>query len=123
MRHQKLNVTQAKQTSDLKPSTFSFPLDVLRALIAERIIQFLSHTRERDGSGSSVTAFGTEQQGVGPFLGFGKCAESQWRTETSPSLHPGVGSQPQNCNVKKDQLPGNSSLMSVHMQKVNTLFK
>lgn len=125
MRNQKLNVTKAKQTSDLKnpPSSFSFPLNVQRALIAERIIQFLRHTPEHDGSGSSVTAFGTEQQGVGPFQGFGKCAESQRRMETSPSLHPGVGSQPQNCNVKKEQLPGKSSLMSVHMQKVNTVFK
>lgn len=71
-------------------SSFSFPLNVQRALIAERIIQFLRRTPEHDGSGSSVTAFGTEQQGVGPFQGFGKCAESQRRTKSKSSPRGGV---------------------------------
>lgn len=39
-----------------------------------------------------MAAVGSQRLGVGLFLGFGKCAERQWRAETSPSPLPGAES-------------------------------
>ncbi len=38
-----------------------------------------------------MTAFGMAEQGVGLFLGFGKCLESQQATDRNARHHPGWG--------------------------------
>lgn len=40
------------------------------------IVQILRWAPELSSSSRSMTAFGRMEQGVGPFLGFGKCLES-----------------------------------------------
>lgn len=48
-----------------------------------------------------MTAFGRKQQGVGLFLVFGKCLESQWGMGGTPRHHPGWGPNHRTAECKK----------------------
>lgn len=62
-----------------------------------------------------MTTFGMAEQGVGLFLGFGKCLESQRGNRLKSKASPRVGSQPQNCRVQKGHsIQVETSLSATH---------
>ena len=84
----------------------------LTAPHALRITQFVRRTPGLYSSSGGMTTVGTAEQGVGLFLGFGKCLESQRGTDRNPKHHPGWGPDRRAAGCRK-VIPSEWKLLSL----------
>ena len=106
--------SQNKWATELKTKkacSFSFSPKLLTAPHVLRITQLQRRTQELYSSSTSMTTFGVAEQGVGLFLGFGKCLESQRGTDRNPRHHPGWGPNHRTAERRK-VIPSEWKLLS-----------
>lgn len=109
----------SKWASEKQKACLSFSPNLLTAAHALRITPFLRRTPELYSSSTSMTTFGMAEQGVGLFLGFGKCLESQQGTDGNPKHHPGWGRNRKTAEWRKVS-PSEWKLVSLLHSRLHT---